>query len=620
MTLVLTGDSEILDQLTIRQLWDAYVDEGSPVVNQLLRLTNEPPMTRNQRIAAAPAKVAKLLERTGRTLKAEGEVSKAASAVTLADLLKEEVKRSASEKKQVISLIVTCEAVLIDWGYSLARLYPEFDPARNVVSVRVDKGRIHQVRLLKFKAEKDVKKLAPTDDYKGRYFSRRQMLEKIDDISSGKTFDYREMRRTLYAISSHPDLRMDLTIDRAEEPDQRLVDLYLYVEERLPLHVILSVGNSGTDATGSWRPSMTLQYLNLTRHDDVLTANIGPLSENLNDMQSFGANYYLPYYAKNGGGVSLYGGYSDLDAKELVENITVRGQGWFVGAQEMHRVWSTSRHVFSLGLGLTYRYIEDRLILTEDDAEDYPLQKRPLTLVPLSLIGSYSSLGPDVLGGRNYMTLQCVKHFGALMGASDDSDFEAFRADADSDYLVTRLQLARLQPLFGKTTTTDNGIGLVRTREWVAFLKGEIQWADGPLLPVEQKAVGGMDTVRGFPERIVQGDFGASGSLEFRSPLVLSSYFNRLWTRNKKSPDSEGFQFIPVFADAGWVEMDDSFSDPDSFTIASVGTGIRLMMGQSFLFRFDWGFPVVGRDDVNEVSDEKVAAGGRYHLSAQFQF
>lgn len=512
---------------------------------------------------------------------------------------------------EIQALIRKSNKALIDGGYYLASIWaPPADYTKGVLILQVDKGRI---------GKKTFYAAHSKTPYKGKYYSQEQLNRRLAGLKEGDTFDYRSFYSSVYTINALPDVTMDtdLKVRKIQEAGltQRLVDMDFSVDDRLPIHGALSVGNSGTKATGDWRPSATIQHLNLTKHDDVFSFNLGPISPNFEDLKSFGASYYLPNHWKNGGAFTAYGGYSDLNAKDVVPGIDVQGSGWFAGVQQSYRLIQTEKHLFTVSLGLTYRVMEDQLILTEEGSPDWALEPRKVTMVPLSLALSYSSGQPDTIGGRNFVTSQTIAHQAGMLGSSDQEEIETLRVNADGDYYIERLQLARIQPLSGKQ---KGSLG------WLLFAKADGQLASGPLVPAEQKAIGGMDSVRGFPERIVQGDDGVSGTLEVRTPL-MSTFWGSPYktTVDRDRALNEGktvdrLQFV-TFVDAGTVYIKDPLGKIDSYAIAGAGAGFRLALTKYSQLRFDWGVPIMGKSDV-ATDQEEIKSGGRYHLSAQVQF
>jgi hemolysin activation/secretion protein len=524
---------------------------------------------------------------------------------------------------EVQALVRKAGKALVEAGYYLASIWaPPTDLAKGVLIVQVDKGRIGKKTFYAATSSVSTGKvaaIAPKKPYQGTYYSEEQLRRRLANLKEGDTFDYRSFYSSVYNINALPDVTMDTDLKVRKEQSagltQRLVDMDFTVDDRLPIHGALSVGNSGTKATGDWRPSATLQHLNLTKHDDVLSLNLGPVSPNVKDLKSFGASYYLPNNWHNGGAFTLYGGYSDLDAEDVVEGINVRGKGWFTGAQQSYKLIQTEKHLLSVSLGLTYRVMEDQLILTDPGAEDWALDTRKVTMVPLSLALSYSSGKPDFIGGRNFITSQTIAHRAGFLGASDEEEIRTLRVNADGDFFIERLQMARVQPLSGEQ---KGSLG------WLLFGKLDGQIASGPLVPAEQKAIGGMDSVRGFPERIAQGDDGVSGTLELRTPLMstfLGSAYKTKVERDRALNEGktvDRLQFV-TFLDAGTVKVQDPLSSVDSYTMVGAGVGMRLALTKYSQFRFDWGVPLSGREEV-ATSEEEINASGRYYLSAQLQF
>lgn len=538
--------------------------------------------------------------------------------------LYEYIKRNAEGREltddKIQELIRVVNQAMIEADYSLASLWaPPADLSKGVLILQVDKGRVGSKTFYAVPRKSSTGKVVEPDrrPYKGKYYSEDQLRRRFSKVREGDVFDYFRFYTAAYEINSLLDVRMDTDLKvRKKQVDgvsQRFVDMDFTVEESLPIHGALSVANSGTDATGDWRPLLTLQHLNLTKHDDVLTLNLGPFSPNFKDLTSFGASYYLPNYWKNGGAFTLFGGYSDLDAQDVVESINVRGEGWFAGVQQSYRLIDSDRHLLTLALGLTYRYMEDQLILVDPTEGDWKLEPRDVTIVPLSLAFSYSSARPDFLGGRNYLTSQTIVHQADFIGSSTEAEMQTLRVNADGDYYIERLQLARIQPLSGKERGSQG---------WLMFAKADIQLASGPLVPAEQKAIGGINSVRGFPERIVQGDDGISGSVEIRTPLVKMTGFHTRSDQERAAAMAKGrtydFQLV-AFLDAGHVKIKESLSTVDSFTIAGAGVGVRLSLTRHLQARFDWGWPISGREDV-QTPEEDISSGGRFHLSLQAQF
>ncbi len=486
---------------------------------------------------------------------------------------------------------------LVEQGFYLAQIEFSDDIKDGVLVGFVDQGRVGKITL-------QQRGTTPRAAFGEKYYTTEQ-VSRLIGLKEGAAFQYADLYRGVYRLNTHPDIMADAELKiRKEKQDgfeRRYVDADILLEDNVPVHGALEFQNTGTDVTDEWRAGLTLQHINLTRHDDILTLNI-PVSLDLESIRSIAGGYYLPYAKGKGGAVSVNAGYSELQADEIVgEDIDLNGEGWFVGALWMHNVVDNDKRIFSAGLGIARKSTEQSFQLS--GIEDQPTK---VEQTPISLVLSYAGREPDRLGGRNFISSETAFNFGGFLGSTDDDEFAIAgqRENAPADFVVERLQLARIQPLSRAEQNADT---------WLLFGKVEGQLASDPLIAGEQIAAGGLSTVRGYEEREVLGDDGLIGSLELRSPVYASALTERLFTR-KASPtgDFERLQAV-VFVDGAYTSLQDTAEgQDDTQNLLSVGAGLRLALGKNFQSRFDWGFPL----EETEESD----SGGRGHVSVQFLF
>lgn len=515
--------------------------------------------------------------------------------------IKDEVIGRALSERKLLDIATRVQNTCVSNGYYLARIsMPPQDYTTGKLIYAVDAGRVGTMTF--YEAEsRDVADATLKVPFRETHFSEKQIRRQMHNLREGDFFDYNDLYRTVFSVNVHPDLLLhtDLKMRKELEGDtrSRYADMLFYVEDDLPLHCVLEVKNTGTKATDEWRASGTVQHLNVTRHDDVLTLN-AISSMDFETLFSFAGSYYLPHYIGNGGAFTLYGGYSDVKAEEIVPLIDLIGTGWFVGLQGSYKLIDNERHLLNLAVGAVMRSVEDGLtmeICEGQDEEAVPTQESKI--IPASVALSYSSMRPDRLGGRNFLTSQTSFN----LGGSDDAELALQRPAAKSDYVIERIQAARLQPLWGRNN------GAARSAQWLLMIKLDGQVATKPLIPVEQKAAGGMDTVRGYGEREALGDNGVSGTAELRTPLFLGL----LSTRNGNDT-LDKFQFV-TFVDAAVLSMIEPVEGEEtSRTLAGAGAGIRVELTRHSQFKFDWGFPL----ETTDISD----SGGRAHISLQAQF
>lgn len=103
------------------------------------------------------------------------------------------------------------------------------------------------------------------------------------------------------------------------------------------------------------------------------------------------------------------------------------------------------------------------------------------------------------------------------------------------------------------------------------------------LLPLEQIAIGGANTVRGYGENRGVADNGVFGTIEVQLPLVQSSGVG-------------DFDLVPFF-DAGTVWSNNS---EGAETLASFGLGINWKIKQWFTVDLDFGIPLLETSDLDD--------------------
>jgi len=124
------------------------------------------------------------------------------------------------------------------------------------------------------------------------------------------------------------------------------------------------------------------------------------------------------------------------------------------------------------------------------------------------------------------------------------------------------------------------------------LLRGDLQLADRPILPIEQFGLGGILTVRGYRQDFLLTDNGFFGSLEGRIPIL-------------RIPRQQALLQLTPFIDLGRGWNLGEFPDPDPGFLASLGFGLRLQVSDNFTARMDFGFPLVKTDLNRETLQEK---------------
>jgi hemolysin activation/secretion protein len=508
-----------------------------------------------------------------------------------------EITSAVVTEEDAVEILNEYTVKLRDKGYYLAEAYcDEIDLNAGKIKVRINSGTIKTVTL----------KNPEGDAYSGRHFKERQIRKMLagSGVSSNEVFNYANLYNGMFKINSRPDLTLsaDLAASPPGAEGERKVDLDFSVEEKLPIHAIVSVNNNGSDETDRWGLGLTLQHLNLTKHDDVLTFSF-PWTFNLESIRSFVGTYYLPHDIGSGGGVSLWGGYSDLKSQKFEQYFEQTGKGWFVGTQFSLKLLDSENHDVLAAIGMSRRYMESTTYYNGQVVID-----NPLTLNPLSASLSYSTKKPDALGGRTFLLGEYYYHPEAFLGASDDAEFSLQRRDAKSEYSFYRWQVARIQLM---------SLSQKKESQWQLFMRAGGQYTDQILVPAEQFAAGGSSSVRGYKEMELLGDIGYTATAELRTPLLLgffSAPFMNSQRRAERIDQPEDYLQLLLFADYGYLKNESPLAgETPNFEVASVGAGFRVALSEQLQVQLDWGYPL-------KETEQTDIGEGRLHFNLQWQF
>ena len=335
------------------------------------------------------------------------------------------------------------------------------------------------------------------------------------------------------------------------------------VHERHPFGVALGFDNYQSPSVGAERGFITLSHSNLTGWGDILSVTYGRspgLRLQINASYNIPLNAYdttlgLRYQRNQTVVVESPFQDLDIDSHSDVTSITLR-----------HPVYRTLTQEFAVYLQLEYLLNKTSLLgmpfpfssgdqdddgKTADTALRLSLQWLHRTQNQVTAIRSRFSVGVDL--------------FNVTINDSSEFPDGHFFAWLGQFQWVRRMNAFELQ-------------------DFQLLLRMDVQLATEPLLPLEQIAVGGRHSVRGYRESTMIRDNAVIVSLESRIPLL------------RAKPWADYLELAPFF-DFGHAENTKQPS-PDLSTIYSIGIGLRWAL--SFTkpwpwhsqFEIYWGYPL----------------------------
>jgi hemolysin activation/secretion protein len=372
-----------------------------------------------------------------------------------------------------------------------------------------------------------------------RYFSPMDVRKGAPSVAEGTVPNFNLVVQDIVALNQMPDRRVTPAIRPGVTPGT--VDVDLEVQDTLPLHGSLEFNNRSSVGTTWPRINGSLRYDNLWQagHSLSFAFQIAPV------RVEDGLVFSLSYLARIPGApwltLSAYGVLQDSDVASL-GGAAVQGKGGTVGVRGTFTLPGTATFYQSLSTGIDFkRYLQDLVVGTS-------VTNTPITYWPVTF--QYGATWMEEGSGTQ---LSGTMVLDTRMWSSSPNDFDAKRYLASGNFVYWRGDVSRTQ-------------GLPLGMQVVGRLFG--QYSPDPLISPEQFVLGGVESVRGYYEAQVAGDYGVAGGLELRSPPLPT------WTGgNPTANDWRVFAFV----EGGWCGIHDPLPEQQSqFTLWSVGGGTRI--------------------------------------------
>jgi hemolysin activation/secretion protein len=371
-------------------------------------------------------------------------------------------------------------------------------------------------------------------------------------------------------LNQNPFRHVDLVYSKGDRPGE--TDALLRVADERPERVYGGYEDTGNQATGLGRAIAGFNLGNLWDRDNELSYQY-TRSTDADRLDADSASYVLPLPWR--ATLSALGSWARSDtAASSLFNLT--GITWQAGLRYTILLPVLPGYDQSLAFGLDYKWSNNNLGFGGTQVFSSPAN---IAQALVTYTGSMSDAH-----GSTHGSVSAYYSPGGVGGLNHDSNFEVQRAGATADYGYVLAGFSRLERLPG---------------DFTGVLTGSAQWSSARLLPSEQFGLGGEDSVRGYDERIVNGDGGISAQLEVRSPSLHLL---------RRIPDQT--QAL-VFIDAGRDWQHGLQPGETEDTLVSAGPGLRVQIGSHGTVKADYGWQL-----------ERLAGTrpGRIQLSAVLSF
>jgi hemolysin activation/secretion protein len=460
-----------------------------------------------------------------------------------------------------------------DAGFATASVaIPEQSVAGGVIKLEVVEGRVDRIKVTG-----------------AHYYAQGRILEEVPALAEGGVPYFPDVEKQLGEINQAADRRVVPVLRPGRLPGTTEVELR--VDDHLPVHGSFELNNrysaSRAPDPSTLRASASLRYDNLWQREQSLTLSLLTAPQNPDDARVASVSYAMPL-RRSDEVLALYAvrSRSTSDLSASLPDASMLGSGDIAGLRLSEPIAGVLGVNHSVTLGVDYKHFLENLGVAGAGSFATPMSY---------WLGSvqYAADRPDD-GGQT--TLGAGLSF-SLRGLRNNEDqFAQKRYLGRGDIGIFKWSLQRVQRLPADFLLTGR-------------LEGQL--ASAPLPSSEEFAIGGADSVRGYPEATQLGDHGLRGMLELRSPRLAGT-------------DDGNFNDLRLlaFLEGAYVRSLDPLPlspTPDRYSLASYGVGLRLNAWRGFVLALDYGQRL--KDGLTSDTHGSVdKGGGRLHFNASFQF
>jgi len=504
-------------------------------------------------------------------------------------------------------------------------------PGRDSLQIVVSVGRVTLVRTI-----------AVGDRFPGDWKIDHELHEGIraksplqpagsSDDDSTELLDRRELEDYLFRLNRHSGRRVEAALSPAEEPGGIVLDYRVF--EARPWFVYGQVSNTGTDRTSDWQTRVGAVHRQLSDRDDVLSIEYLNGGTNVN---GFRAQYQAPFFdserpdwmnRRKGDP-----GWIDWFPREKIPWWGVENLRWEVElAYGDFEAKSTSSTPPDDKVSSEQLHASGRLIYQAWQVRDFFLDV--WTGLRVENFKVKNDTGPTRASGDEVFLLprfgihaeriNAISFFSLdldaevqVLEATNDGAEKLGRQDVDSRYALLNFNLGfttYLEPiLFPKGfRDPESRRSSTLAHEIAIGLRGQYAF-DYRLIPQASQIIGGIYSVRGFPQSLAVGDSVIISSLEYRfhipralpimrEPLKLPLLGDFRATPQQVYGRPDWDLTLRAFVDVGRSIRNSNNVAGGSFepdeTLVGAGVGAELQFRSNFRARIDWATPLKSTND-----------------------
>lgn len=446
-----------------------------------------------------------------------------------------------------------------------------------------------------------------------------QRIRAQSPVQSGELMGQQAVADYLYRLNRHPGRRVDAAVAPGDAEQQ--ISLDYIVQESKPWTIYGQLSNTGTEATSEFRQRVGFVHNQLTKSDDILRLDY--VTGNFRDSHALLGSYEFPIRSDITK-LRFYGNYSEFDASEVgLGNERFSGVNYTFGGEFIRTVYQRKQFFVDLVGGVRWQSVKVNNDLFGESG-------KAQFIIPS--IGLRAERITDVSALTAGLAFELQD---SSLASFDDAELQRLgRPNVDKDWQLLKFDVAQsfhIEPLISDIFwgTGDTG-PITLAHEISVGMRGQFAFGDR-VIANEQDVVGGLYTVRGYPESIAAGDGTIVGTLEYRYHVPRAwavsapgykgdrklNFFNRTGGSDFRYAPTEAFGFtdwdliLKAFVDAGQTDVSDPVAGEADETLIGAGLGVEFQFKRNVQARLDWGMAL---SDVDTGSEPVDSGDNRVHF------
>jgi hemolysin activation/secretion protein len=421
----------------------------------------------------------------------------------------------------------------------------------------------NQYRYKKIRRNSPVKALALASDPQKSVINK----EKLDEYA--------------FYLNRYPNRRVDIQLRPLDKSG--LVGIDYVITEKRPWRLYANVANSGTAQIGKWVYSLGLIHTQAFFHDSIFRMDYA--TSNRLNFHSYAMSYELPFFNVNRMRVKSYISYNKFSSSQLsLPEPEFRGSQTKVGLHFYQNFFQKEMFFIDWFAALQYRYIKGVNTMIDQNGQARFLLPR---------IGLH--FDADGVNTKSLFEVAFNTTINGFLVGSRKSLQDLGRIDVDSQwfYFDGKLDVSHYLDFYrseDKNYPKVHELAIEASGQWAYHYR---------LVPELKIVVGGMYSVRGYPNAFNSGDSGYAASIEYRYHLprgfkIDPNPKHKLFGKTfRVAPQQRGGLcdwdlVFKGFLDSGYVYNNRTLAEINT-AMVSTGVGLQFSLFDHFIMKTNLG-------------------------------